>query len=100
MFYGKENNYTIASPQYSKDEYKKTITTYRDEGLAKIHIVVQDRSMINNNELMIYGTTLVGYTRDMRIDKGWKIDDRYIVKSTVPHRMYSILYLQENENGR
>ncbi len=100
MYYGREKTYTVASPSYSKDGYMRNVTTYVDEGEANIYIVVQDRSMINNNELKVYGATLVGYTRDNRIEKGWKIDDKYIVTSTMPHRNITILYLQENKDGR
>ena len=100
MFYGKEKEYTIAEPVLVKDTYNHETASYEPMGSAKIHIVVQDRSMIKANDLETYKSTLVGYTRDLSIQKGWLVGDSFIVTSTMPHRNMNILYLEDIENGR
>ncbi len=99
MFYGKEKEYTIARPEIEKDAYNHETASYIPEGTALIHIVVQDRSMVKANDLDSYKSTLVGYTRNMQIQKGWQIGGRYNVTSTMPHRNMNILYLEVLENG-
>lgn len=100
MFYGKEKEYTIARPEIVKDAYNHETASFVPVGTALIHLVIQDRSMVKVNQLQAYKGTLVGYTRDMRIQQGWKIGTRFIVKSTMPHRNMNILYLEVFEDGR
>ena len=100
MYYGKEQEYTIARPEAVKDALNHETINYINMGTTKIHIIVQDRSMIKNNELDLYKSTLVGFTRNLSIQKGWKVGTGYIVKSTMPHRNMNVLYLEEITNGR
>lgn len=100
MYYGKEQEYTIASPETVKDALNHETTSYVNMGTAKIHIIVQDRSMIKNNDLDLYKSTLVGFTRNLNIQKGWRVGTGYNVKSAMPHRNMNVLYLEEITNGR
>ena len=99
MFESRKQEYAVASPQEVKDIYNYSKTDYVSEGTAKIYIVVQDRTLTNSNDLSLYKETLVGYTNDARIDKNWKIGDKYLVKSVMPHRTDNILYLERITNG-
>ena len=100
MFEGRKEDYTVARPIYTKDKYNYGTVTYIPEDTARIYIAVEDRTLANNNDLDLYTGTLVGYTDDLRIEKNWLIDGKYIVKSTVPHRDSVVLYLKEYENGK
>lgn len=95
MFESRKKEYAVASPQASYDDYNYRKRSYLSEGTARICIIVQDRTLTTNNDLNLYEGTHVGYTDDMRIDKNWQIDDRFIVVSTLPHRNENILYLRE-----
>jgi len=50
--------------------------------------------------MALYQTALVAYTQNKEIDRGWRIDHKYIVRTAVPHRTANILYLEEVEDGR
>ena len=100
MFEGRKEEYTIARPQYTKDNYNYSSVSYELVGTARIYIAVEDRTLGTNNDLNLYTETLVGYTDDNRIDKNWLVDGKYIVKSVIPHRNSSVLYLKEYTNGR
>jgi len=100
MFESRKQEYAVDSPQEVKDKYNYGKTTYVPQGTAKIYIVVQDRTLISNNDLNTYTATLVGYTDDLRIDKNWRVDGRYVVTSTMPHRTEQVIYLKEITNGK
>lgn len=100
MFYGRMEEFAVASPQYTKDRYNHSSITYQDEGTANIYIVVEDRTAYSNNDLNLYTATLVGYTKDVRIQRNWQIDGKYKVISTMPHRTSTTLYLEEIQDGR
>lgn len=70
MLYGREESYQVKRPVLIEDAYNHSRTGYEDAGSALVHIVVQDRTNINSNDMALYKTTLVGYTRDTNIDKG------------------------------
>lgn len=92
--------YQIEKPEEVLDSYNHRRVKYIDAGEASVEIVVQDRTNIQNNDLVTYKTTMVGYTKSNEIDKGWRIGGKYIVQSTVPHRTANILYLEEIQNGK
>ena len=99
MFQGKMEEYKVYKPKEVIDNYNYSTLGYTNKGTSPIHIVVQDRTLQNSNGLDAYTSTLVGYTEDSKLDIGWKIADKFIVKSVMPHRHYNVLYLQEVENG-
>jgi Uma2 family endonuclease len=99
MFNSRMIDYEIARPAEITDAYGHKRFTYSTIGTAKVYIVVQDRNEMNSNDLEIYKSTLIGYTNDARIQRGWLIDNKYLVKTTIPHRTATILYLEEIENG-
>lgn len=90
----------IAMPAYFTDAYNYQRVEYVDKGKALIHIVLQDRSSQTSNELDTITSSLVGYTNDKRLREGWMVDGRYVVKSVIPHRTVTVLYLEEVEDGR
>ena len=100
MFYGRKQEYVVASPQLEYDEYNFATPEYQSQGTANIYIVVQDRTLTQSNDIELYTGTLVGYTDDIRIEKGWLIDSKYLVTSTLPHRRENILYLKEFQDGK
>lgn len=100
MFESRKEEYAVASPLIETDDYNYGSREYKPEGTASIYIVVQDRTLINNNDLNLYQATLVGYTDDNRIEKNWLVDNRYVVISTLPHRNQTVLYLREFTNGK
>ena len=99
MFEGRKQTYSVESPIYTKDAYNYDKKSYEDQGTARIYIVVEDRTQQNVNDFDLYEGTLVGYTDDTSIGKGWRIDGKYIVKSVLPHRTGLVLYLKEYEDG-
>lgn len=98
MFEGRKEELPISSPQYTKDRYNYPKVTYKDEGTARIYIVVQDRTKTVENDIELYSATLVGYTDNLDIDKGWKVGN-YEVLSTMPHRRAQVLYLRGLSDG-
>jgi hypothetical protein len=70
MFYGRKQLWRIESPVWQEDNYNHSKATYKDEGTALIGIVVQDRTNLNANDLILYKATIVGYTDNEKIDKG------------------------------
>ena len=99
MFYGRMVEYSLESPREVTDSYNHTHHSWRDEGKTRAYIILQDTTGQTANDLSLSSTSLVGYTQDMRIQKGWRIDGRYVVESVVPHRADKVLYLQEVTNG-
>ena len=67
MFESRKQEYSVESPQLVTDSFNYSKTTYVSQGTAKIYLVVQDRTLLKNNELDLYTETLVGYTDDSRI---------------------------------
>jgi hypothetical protein len=47
----------------------------------------------------VFASSLVGYTQDLRVKEGWRIDGKFVVKSVMRHRMDQILYLEEVTDG-
>lgn len=101
MFESRKQLYAVASPQIETDDYNYDSITYEEqEEPARIYLVVQDRTLMYNNDLHLYNATLVGYTDDERLDINWLIDGKYIVVSTLPHRREKVLYLKEFSDGK
>lgn len=100
MLIGRYKSYTIEKPVEVRDSYNHYRVTFEEVGSALLSLVVQDRTNINNNDMALYQTALVAYTQNKEIDRGWRIDHKYIVRTTVPHRTANILYLEEVEDGR
>ena len=101
MFYGRMKDYKIESPQEIKDKYNHIRYNYIDEGTAFIYITEQDRTMINVNDLDLLKATYVAYTQNDLISEGWRIDNKYLVKSRIKApRGQVILYLQAIEDGK
>ena len=100
MYDSRKQEYIVESQQIVNDSFNYGKPTYVSQGTAKIYIVVQDRTLANNNDLDLYAATLVGYTDDARIDKNWRIDGKYVVVSKMPHRTENILYMKEYTNGK
>lgn len=100
MLFGRQELLTIERPIYVEDSFNHNRITYQDEGTALISIVIQDRTNLNANDLLIYKATVVGYTQNTDIDKDWRIAQKYRVLSTMPHKVGKILYLEELNNGR
>ena len=98
MFYGRMEEYVVQSPQFTTDRYNYPKVAYQDEGTARVYVVVQDRTQSTENDIELYSATLVGYTDNLDIEKGWKVGD-YEVLSTMPHRRSQILYLRGLDNG-
>lgn len=101
MFYGRMEDYKIESPVETRDRYNHIKYDYKDEGTAFIYITEQDRTMINVNDLDLLRATYVAYTQNTLIGEGWRIDEKYLVKSRIQHpRGQVVLYLQVIEDGK
>lgn len=101
MFESRKQEYVVASPQIETDDYNfGSIHHVVESEPARIYIVVQDRTLLYNNDMHLYEGVYVGYTDDARIDINWLIDGKYIVTSTLPHRNEKVLYLKEFADGK
>ena len=101
MFYGRLKEYKIESPIEVKDKYNHTHYEYEDQGTAKIYITEQDRSSYQANDLDLLRATYTAYTLNEDISEGWRIDEKYKVKSRIKApRGQVVLYLEVFEDGR
>jgi dihydrofolate reductase len=100
MFYGRAEQYLIEKPILVEDDFNHARTTYESRGNAQISIVIQDRTNLNANDLLLYKATVVGYTLNKDIEKDWRIGGKYLVRSTLPHKLGKVLYLEEISDGR
>lgn len=101
MFYGRMRDYKIESPVEVKDRYNHTHYDYQDQGTAFIYITEQDRTLMNYNDLDLLKATYTAYTQNKEISEGWRIDEKYIVKSRIQSpRGQIVLYLEVLEDGK
>lgn len=69
MLYGRQELVKIESPVLVEDSFNHSKLTYEDEGEALVSIVIQDRTNLSANDLLLYKATVVGYTNNLDIDK-------------------------------
>lgn len=99
MFYGRATEYKVEKPVKEDDGLGYEVVSYEPYMKTPIYIVIQDRSEYQANDLDLYKTTVVAYTDDKRVQRGMRVDGRYVVTNAYPHRYGSVLYMEEVENG-
>lgn len=101
MFYGRMREYDIERPKYEKDKFGYPKTEYLNIGKERLYITIQDRTMININDLdLITGQYVAFADGGCQIRENDRIDGRFIVKSVVQFRSCVVLYLRTYEDGR
>lgn len=100
MFYGRMTEHRVEKPVYEDDGLGFQVVSYKPIGKKLIHIVEQDRSTYQSNNLNLSDLTVVGYTDDKGIRGGYRVDGKYVVTRVFPHRLGSVLYMEVFEDGR
>ena len=83
------------------NEYGEKVITYQFVRYIQMAMAQSTINTIQNNDVNVINVEYLGLTTDRYIQKGMRIDNKYIVSYVEVNRIYSILHLVEiDNNGR
>ena len=99
MFISRMTEHLVERPVTETDELNYEVPTYKKKKKKLIYLVMQDRTMYQQNDFNIIEATMLGYTQDSTIQEGYLIDKTFKVVKVIPHRRGYVLYLEAAQNG-
>ena len=100
-FNSKMKTYKLYKPVVITNELNEKVITYQFLRNIKMSLAQSAVNSYQGNDTNVINVEFLGLTTDRYIQKGYRIDDDYIVSYVEVNRMYSILHLVEiDNNGR
>ena len=91
----------VDMPVVLTNEYNEKVIIYQFLKNTKIALAQNAVNSYQGNDTNVINVEFLALTTDRYIDKGYRIDGKYIVSYVEKNRLYSILHLREiDNNGR
>lgn len=88
----------VELPTKSRNDYGEEIITYSPLGTIEMFITFASINLVINNQVAIDKYTHIGLTR-ADLSKGYRIDNKYIVKYVLHSKPFNRVYLEEIQDG-
>ena len=100
-FNSKQITVSVDKPVITVNEYNEKVITYQFLRKIKMSFAQSAVNVYQGNDTNVMNVEFLGLTQDRYIQKGYRIDNKYIVSYVEVNRLYSILHLVEiDNNGR
>lgn len=89
---------SVDRPVITINEYGEKVITYQFVRYIQMALAQSTINTIQNNDMNILNVEYLGLTTDRYIQKGMRIDNKYIVSYVEVNRIYSIVHMVEIDN--